>query len=159
MPRVIEGDLIDSGGKYALIVSRFNDFITSRLMEGALDTLRRHGVDIEARAEVIWAPGAYEIPLVASRLASSGRYDAVIALACVIRGGTPHFDFVANEISKGLATISLQSGLPISFGVLTTNTIDQAVERAGTKMGNKGCEAAMAALEMVNLMRALDGRE
>ena len=159
MPRVIEGDLIDSGGKYVLLVSRFNDFITSRLMEGALDTLRRHGVDIEARAEVVWAPGAYEIPLVASKLAASGRYDAIIALACVIRGGTPHFDFVANEITKGLASVSLQSGLPVSFGVLTTNTIDQAVERAGTKMGNKGAEAALAALEMVNLMAVIDGRE
>ncbi|MFT5679728.1 MAG: 6,7-dimethyl-8-ribityllumazine synthase [Myxococcota bacterium] len=159
MPRVIEGDLIDSGGKFVLIVSRFNDFITSRLMEGALDTLRRHGVDIEARAEIVWAPGAYEIPLVASKLAASGRYDAIIALACVIRGGTPHFDFVANEITKGLATVSLSSGLPVSFGVLTTNTIDQAVERAGTKMGNKGSEAALAALEMVNLLRNLDGGE
>ncbi len=159
MPRVIEGDLIDGGGKYALLVSRFNDFITSRLLDGALDTLRRHGVDIEARTEVIWAPGAYEIPLVASKLARNGRYDAIIALACVIRGGTPHFDYVANEISKGLSSVSLQTGLPIAFGVLTTNTIDQAVERAGTKMGNKGAEAALAALEMVNLLRAIEGGE
>jgi len=159
MPRVIEGDLIDSDGKYVLIVSRFNDFITGRLMEGALDTLRRHGVDTESRVDVIWAPGAYEVPLLASKIAATGRYDAAIALACVIRGGTPHFDFVANEISKGLANISISSGLPISFGVLTTNTIDQAVERAGTKMGNKGSEAALAALEMVNLLRAIDGGE
>ena len=159
MPRVIEGDLIDNGGRYALLVSRFNDFITSRLMEGALDTLRRHGVDIEARTEVVWAPGAYELPLVANKLARSGRYDAIIALSCVIRGGTPHFDFVANEVSKGLASVSLDTGLPIAFGVLTTNTIDQAVERAGTKMGNKGAEAALAALETVNLMRAIDGGE
>lgn len=159
MPRVIEGDLIDSGGKYVLIVSRFNDFITGRLMEGALDTLRRHGVDTDFRVDVVWAPGAYEVPLLASKLAATGRYDAAIALACVIRGGTPHFDFVASEISKGLANISLSTGLPISFGVLTTNTIDQAVERAGTKMGNKGCEAALAALEMVNLLRAIDGGE
>ena len=159
MPRVIEGDLIDSGGKYVLIVSRFNDFITGRLMEGALDTLRRHGVDTKSRVDVVWAPGAYEVPLLASKIAATGRYDAAIALACVIRGGTPHFDFVANEISKGLANISISSGLPISFGVLTTNTIDQAVERAGTKMGNKGSEAALAALEMVNLLRAIDGGE
>ena len=159
MPRVIEGDLIDNGGKYVLLVSRFNDFITDRLKEGALDTLRRHGVDVESRAEVVWAPGAYELPLVAAKLANTGRYDAIIALACVIRGGTPHFDFVANEVSKGLASVSLETSLPISFGVLTTNTIDQAVERAGTKMGNKGAEAALAALETVNLLRAIGGGE
>lgn len=159
MPRVIEGDLIDNGGKYVLLVSRFNDFITDRLKEGALDALRRHGVDIESRTAVVWAPGAYELPLVAAKLAGTGRYDAIIALACVIRGGTPHFDFVANEVSKGLANVSIQSGMPISFGVLTTSTIDQAVERAGTKMGNKGAEAALAALETVNLLRAIDGKE
>jgi 6,7-dimethyl-8-ribityllumazine synthase len=158
MPRVIEGDLIDKGGKYVLLVSRFNDFITERLKDGALDSLRRHGVDIESNAEVVWAPGAYELPLVAAKLAATGRYDAIIALACVIRGGTPHFDFVANEVSKGLASVSLETSLPISFGVLTTNTIDQAVERAGTKMGNKGAEAALAAMETVNLIRAIDGR-
>jgi 6,7-dimethyl-8-ribityllumazine synthase len=158
MPRVIEGDLIDKGGKYVLLVSRFNDFITERLKDGALDSLRRHGVDIESNAEVVWAPGAYELPLVAAKLAATGRYDAIIALACVIRGGTPHFDFVANEVSKGLASVSLETNLPISFGVLTTNTIDQAVERAGTKMGNKGAEAALAAMETVNLIRAIDGR-
>jgi 6,7-dimethyl-8-ribityllumazine synthase len=159
MPRVIEGDLIDKGGKYVLLVSRFNDFITERLKDGALDSLRRHGVDIESNAEVVWAPGAYELPLVAAKLAATGRYDAIIALACVIRGGTPHFDFVANEVSKGLASVSLETSLPISFGVLTTNTIDQAVERAGTKMGNKGAEAALAAIETVNLIRAIDGKE
>lgn len=159
MPRVIEGNLVGNNGRYALLVSRFNDFITARLMEGALDTLRRHGVDVEAGADVVWAPGAYEVPLIAQKLARSGRYDAIITLACVIRGGTPHFDFVANEISKGVASVSLETGVPITFGVLTTNTIDQAVERAGTKMGNKGCEAALAALEMVNLMRAIDGGE
>jgi 6,7-dimethyl-8-ribityllumazine synthase len=158
MPRVIEGDLIDKGGKYVLLVSRFNDFITERLKDGALDSLRRHGVDIESNAEVVWAPGAYELPLVAAKLAATGSYDAIIALACVIRGGTPHFDFVANEVSKGLASVSLETNLPISFGVLTTNTIDQAVERAGTKMGNKGAEAALAAMETVNLIRAIDGR-
>jgi 6,7-dimethyl-8-ribityllumazine synthase len=159
MPRVIEGDFIDNGGKYVLLVSRFNDFITDRLKDGALDSLRRHGVDIESNAEVVWAPGAYELPLIAAKLAATGRYDAIIALACVIRGGTPHFDYVASEVSKGLASVSLETSLPISFGVLTTNTIDQAVERAGTKMGNKGAEAALAAIETVNLIRAIDGKE
>ncbi len=156
MPQVIEGHLVDEGGRYVLLVSRWNDLITSRLLDGALDTLRRHGVDIEARCTVVWAPGSFELPLVAQRLARSGRYDAIIALACVIRGGTPHFDFVASEVSKGLASVGLDSGLPIAFGVLTTDNIDQAVERAGTKMGNKGAEAAMAALETVHLLRAID---
>ncbi len=157
MPRVIEADLLDKGGRYALLVSRFNDFITSRLVDGALDTLRRHGVDIEERATVVWAPGSYELPLVAQRLAASGQYDAVIALACVIRGGTPHFDYVAGEVAKGLATVGLQTGVPVVFGVLTTDSIEQAVERAGTKMGNKGSEAAIAAIEMVGLLGKLGG--
>ena len=157
MPVVIEAGLVDQGGRYALLVSRFNDFITSRLLDGALDTLRRHGVDIDARATVIWAPGGYELPLVARRLCDSGRYDAVIALACIIRGGTPHFEYVSSEVAKGLATVSLQTGVPISFGVLTTDSIDQAVERAGTKMGNKGAEAALAAIEMVGLLSAISG--
>ena len=156
MPRTIEGHLTDTGGRYALLVGRFNDFITSRLLDGALDTLRRHGVDIEARTTVVWAPGSFELPLVARKLVDSGRYDAVIALACVIRGGTPHFEYVSGEVAKGLAQVSLQSGVPVAFGVLTTDTIDQAVERAGTKMGNKGAEAALAALEMVGLVAALD---
>lgn len=155
MPRIIEANLVDTGGRYALLAGRFNDFITSRLVDGALDTLRRHGVDIEARATVIWAPGSYELPLVAQRLAASGEYDAVIALAAVIRGGTPHFDYVAGEVAKGLAQVGLATGVPVIFGVLTTDTIDQAVERAGTKMGNKGAEAAMAAIEMVGLMAQL----
>jgi len=137
-------------------VSRFNDFITARLLDGALDALRRHGVDLETRVTVIWAPGSYELPVVARRLADSGRFDAMVALACVIRGGTPHFDYVASEVAKGLAQIALQTGVPVSFGVLTTDNIDQAVERAGSKMGNKGHEAAMAALETVHLLRALD---
>lgn len=156
MPRTIEGHLVDAGGRYALLVSRWNDLITGRLLDGALDTLRRHGVDVEQRCTVVWAPGSYELPGIASRLAASGRYDAVVALACVIRGGTPHFDFVANEVAKGLAQVTLQSGVPVAFGVLTTDNIDQAVERAGTKMGNKGAEAALAALETVNLYRQLD---
>ena len=156
MPRTIEGQLVDAGGRYALLVSRWNDLITSRLLDGALDTLRRHGVDVDARCTVVWAPGSFELPLVAQRLARSGQFDAVIGLACVIRGGTPHFDLVASEVAKGLAQVGLQSGVPVAFGVLTTDTIDQAVERAGTKMGNKGAEAALAALESVNLLRAID---
>lgn len=157
MPRTIEGNLVDQGGRYAILVSRWNDFITARLLDGAVDTLRRHGSDVESKVTVVWAPGSYELPLVARRLAESGKYDAVIALACVIRGGTPHFDFVAAEVSKGLAGVSLSSGVPVSFGVLTTDTIDQAVERAGTKMGNKGVEAALSALEMVSLLKSMEG--
>ena len=156
MPRTIEGHLTDTGGRYALVVSRFNDFITGRLVDGALDSLRRHGVDIDARCTVVWVPGSYELPLVAQRLARTGTYDAIIALACVIRGGTPHFDYVAGEVTKGIAQVSLATGVPIAFGVLTTDTIDQAVERAGTKMGNKGAEAALAALEMVGLLQNID---
>lgn len=155
MPSIIEADLIDQGGRYALLVSRFNDFITSRLVDGALDTLRRHGVDTESRVTLVWAPGSYELPLVAQKLASSGQYDAVLALAAVIRGGTPHFDYVAGEVAKGLATVGLQTGVPVIFGVLTTDSIEQAVERAGTKMGNKGSEAALAAIEMVGLLQKL----
>ena len=152
----IEGNLIDQNGKYAILVSRWNDLITSRLLDGAKDALVRHGAKKE-NLTIIWAPGSYELPLVAQRLArKTQKYDAIIALACVIRGGTPHFDYVASEVSKGLANVSLQTGMPISFGVLTTNSIEQAIERAGTKMGNKGCEAALAALEMVNLLSKLD---
>lgn len=155
MPRTIEGHLVDSGGRYALLVSRWNDFITSRLLDGALDSLRRHGVNLDERVTVIWAPGSYELPLVAQKLAASGRYDAIVALACVIRGGTPHFDLVSAEVAKGLATVGLKTGVPVIFGVLTTDNIDQAVERAGTKMGNKGAEAAQAALETVHLLQQL----
>lgn len=155
MPRTIEGHLVDSGGRYAILVSRWNDFITSRLLDGALDTLRRHGIDLDQRVTVVWAPGSYELPLVAQKLAKSGHYDAVIALACVIRGGTPHFDFVAAEVAKGLATVGLHTEVPVIFGVLTTDSIDQAVERAGTKMGNKGAEAAHAAIETVHLLQQL----
>ncbi len=157
MPRTIEGQLVDTGGRYAILVSRWNDFITARLLDGALDTLRRHGADVDDHCTIVWAPGSYELPLVAQRLAASGRYDAVIALACVIRGGTPHFDFVAAEVAKGLANVGLKTGVPITFGVLTTDSIDQAVERAGTKMGNKGAEAALAALETVHLIAQIDG--
>ncbi|NOY26993.1 MAG: 6,7-dimethyl-8-ribityllumazine synthase [Oligoflexia bacterium] len=155
MPQVVEGNLVDAGGRYAVVVSRWNDFITSRLLDGALDTLRRHGVDVDTRVTVVWAPGSFELPLVAQRLARCDDYDAVIALACVIRGGTPHFDFIASEVAKGLAHVGLDADLPVSFGVLTTDSIDQAVERAGTKMGNKGAQAALAALETVNLLKQL----
>lgn len=151
--KIIEGDLTDKGGRYAILVSRWNDLITARLLEGALDSLRRHGVTLEKQVDVVWAPGSYELPLVAKRLCASGRYDAVVALACVIRGGTPHFDYVASEVSKGLANVSLAADVPVTFGVLTTNSIEQAIERAGTKMGNKGAEAALAAIEMVNLFK------
>lgn len=152
---VIEGNLITGSGRYAILVSRWNDLITSRLLEGSLDTLKRHAsseFSQEDQIDIIWAPGAYELPLVAQKLAKSGKYVAVIALACVIRGGTPHFDYIASEISKGLANVSLDTEVPVAFGVLTTNSIEQALERAGTKMGNKGCEAALAAIEMVNLL-------
>ncbi len=152
--RTIEGDLIDCGGRYALVVTRFNSLITERLLEGAVDTLRRHGVPPE-RMTVCRVPGAWEAPLVCKRLAESGDYDAIILLGCVIRGGTPHFDYVAGEIAKGAAQIALSSGVPVTFGVLTTGSIEQAIERAGTKMGNKGEEAASAALELVSLLDKL----
>ncbi len=154
MPNVIEANLVDQGGRYALVVSRFNDFITSKLLEGALDTLKRHGANTD-EATVVWVPGAVEIPLACQRLAQSGKYDAIIALGCVIRGGTPHFEYVSSESSKGMGAVSLETGVPISFGVLTVNSIEQAVERAGTKMGNKGAEAAMSAIEMVGVLKAI----
>lgn len=157
MPRkVFEGNLVDTAGDFAILVSRWNDLITSRLLEGALDALRRHGIDIEQRVDIIWAPGSYELPLVAKKIAQTQKYAAVIVLACVIKGGTPHFDYISAEVSKGLANVGLSTGVPITFGVLTTNSIEQAIERAGTKMGNKGVEAAMAAVEMVNLFSSLD---
>ena len=154
--KVFEGNLVDTKGSFAILVSRWNDLITSRLLEGALDALKRHGVDPQERVDVIWAPGAYELPLVAQRISQTGRYAAVIVLACVIKGGTPHFEYISAEVSKGLANVGLQTNTPISFGVLTTNSIEQAIERAGTKMGNKGVEAALAAVEMVNLFESLE---
>lgn len=157
MPRVIEADLTDVGGRYALVVGRFNDLITTRLLDGALDCLKRHGVDTDARATVVWVPGGWEIPLAADKLAKSGDYDAVIGIGCVIRGGTAHFEYVAGAAANGLARVQGDTGVPCIFGVLTTENIEQAIERAGTKMGNKGHEAAMAALEMVALLKQLEG--
>lgn len=152
--KTIEGDLTVRGARFALVVTRFNSFITERLLEGALDTLQRHGA-AEADLHVVRAPGAFEMPLVVQQLAKAGKYDAIIALGAVIRGGTPHFDYVAGECTKGIAQVSLQYGMPVAFGVLTTDTIEQAIERAGTKAGNKGAEAAVSAIEMVNLMKEI----
>jgi len=152
MPKVYEGLLVDPGGRFALVAARFNELITSRLVEGALEGLRRHGVDTEERVDLFWVPGCYEIPLVVQRAAESRRYGAVVALGAVIRGSTPHFDMVAGEVSKGVAAAGMKTGVPCIFGVLTTDTIEQAVERAGTKMGNAGHHAAVGALEMASLM-------
>ncbi|MCL1946541.1 MAG: 6,7-dimethyl-8-ribityllumazine synthase [Chitinivibrionia bacterium] len=150
MPKIIEGMLEGKGKKFAIAVSRFNELITKKLLEGSLDGLIRHGVNADDIL-VVWTPGAFEIPLVAKKLASSKQYDAVIVLAAVIRGSTPHFDFVSAEISKGVASVSLESEIPVIFGVLTTDSIEQAIERAGTKSGNKGFDAAMTAIETADL--------
>ncbi|MBM7867020.1 6,7-dimethyl-8-ribityllumazine synthase [Heliobacterium gestii] len=152
---VYEGHLIGQGLKFAIVVSRFNEFISSKLLSGAQDALQRHGV-AEQDVHVAWVPGAFEIPLVAKKLTAKG-YDAVICLGAVIRGATPHFDYVCSEVSKGVAQVGLQSGVPTIFGVVTTDTIEQAIERAGTKAGNKGWDAAMSAIEMANLMRNIGG--
>lgn len=153
--KIIEGDLNGEGSSFAFVVSRFNSLITERLLEGAVDCLLRHGVKREA-ITVVRVPGAWEIPPAARRLAGSGDYSGVVCLGAVIRGGTPHFDYVAGEVSKGVASVGFTADVPVTFGVLTTDTIEQAVERAGTKAGNKGWEAAESALEMVNLFRALE---
>lgn len=150
MPKIYEGHLVSQNLKYGIVVGRFNEFITSKLLGGALDALKRHGVSDE-EIEVAWVPGAFEIPFIAQKMAESRKYDAVITLGTVIRGSTPHFDYVCNEVAKGVAAISLKTGIPTIFGVLTTDSIEQAVERAGTKAGNKGWEAAVAAIEMANL--------
>lgn len=149
---VFEGDLIGSGLRVGIVVSRFNDLLSSRLLGGALDALGRHGIDEES-TDVAWVPGAFEIPLVAQRMAASKNYDAVIALGVIIRGATPHFEYVASEVSKGVAKASLDSGVPVLFGVVTADSIEQAVERSGTKHGNKGWDVAMAAIEMANLLK------
>jgi len=153
-----EGVLDASGHKFALVVGRFNSFITEHLLEGALDALSRHGAG-DDDLSVYWVPGAWEIPVLVQRLARSGNFDAVIALGAVIRGGTPHFDYVAGEVSKGVAHVGLETGVPVSMGVLTTDSVEQAIDRAGTKAGNKGAEAAMAAVEMVNLLASVDAGE
>ncbi len=152
MPRFIEGKLDATGLKFGIIVSRFNSFIAERLLEGAIDALVRHGAD-QAAIDVARVPGAFEIPLTTKKMAQSGSYDAIICLGAVIRGATPHFDFVASEVSKGVAHVSLETGVPVAFGVLTTDTIEQAVERAGTKAGNKGFDAAMTAMETARLFQ------
>ncbi|EIJ42068.1 6,7-dimethyl-8-ribityllumazine synthase [Beggiatoa alba B18LD] len=151
---VLEGDFTACNARYALVVGRFNAFIVDSLLEGALDTLKRHGVTAD-NITVIKVPGAYEIPLAAQRLAASKKYDAIIALGAIIRGGTPHFDYVASECTKGIATVALQYDIPVTFGVLTVDSIEQAIERAGTKAGNKGAEATLSALEMVSLLKQL----
>jgi len=151
MPNVTQGELNASGKRFAIVVSRFNEFITSKLLDGALDCLTRHGASDEA-ITVCWVPGSFEIPVVARRLARSGKHQAVICLGAVIRGATPHFDYVAAEVSKGVAHVGLESDVPVTFGVLTTDTIEQAIERAGTKAGNKGSDAALAAIELADLM-------
>jgi len=150
-----EGNLLGSGLKVAVVVGRFNEFITSKLLGGAQDALVRHGVE-ETDVDVIWVPGAFEIPLVAKKLADTKKYDAIITLGTVIRGATTHYDYVCNEVAKGVAAISLQTGVPVIFGVLTTENIEQAIERAGTKAGNKGWDAGMSAIEMANLLRTIN---
>ena len=155
-PRIVEGTLIvPAGARFAIVASRFNHFIVDRLLEGALDALARHGADMK-RVAVVRVPGSWEVPLVVQRIAASKKVDAVIALAAVIRGATPHFDFVAGEAAKGIAAASMSTGVPVSFGILTTDSVEQAVERAGTKSGNKGWDAALSAIEMVSLGSALD---
>ncbi|MFC1579391.1 6,7-dimethyl-8-ribityllumazine synthase [Thermodesulfobacteriota bacterium] len=155
MPNVIEGKIIAEGFRFAIIVSRFNDFISSKLVEGAMDALVRHGAD-EDQISLVKVPGAFEIPMAAKRLADTGKYDAIVCLGAVIRGATAHFDYVAAEVSKGIASISLETGIPVTFGVLTTENLEQAIERAGSKSGNKGWDAAIAAMEMVSLFKAME---
>ncbi len=154
MPKTIEGQLSAAGKRFGIAVSRFNSFITERLLEGALDALQRHGAS-EDKITLVRVPGSFELPLVLKKMAASGSYDALIALSAIIRGDTPHFDYVASEAAKGIAMAGLETGCPIAFGVLTTNTIEQAVERAGTKAGNKGFDAAMTAIEMANVCAQL----
>lgn len=154
MTLTYEGHLIGTGLKIGIVVSRFNEFITGKLLGGAEDALRRHGVESDD-IEIAWVPGAFEIPLIAKRMAASKKYDAVITLGTVIRGSTPHFDYVCNEVAKGVAALNMTEGMPVIFGVLTTDSIEQAVERAGTKAGNKGWDAGVSAIEMANLMKQI----
>ena len=155
MPNVYEGHLLGEGLSFGIVVSRFNSFVTEKLLAGAQDALKRHGVDLD-EVDVFWTPGAFEIPGIAKRLAESGRYDAILCLGAVIRGATPHFDYVAAESAKGVANISSNTNIPVIYGIITTDTIEQALERAGIKAGNKGAEAAMAGIETVNLYKAVE---
>ncbi|MDO8417229.1 MAG: 6,7-dimethyl-8-ribityllumazine synthase [Agitococcus sp.] len=152
--KIIEGNFQNADAKYAILVGRFNSFVVESLLQGSIDTLKRHGVS-EDNITVVRAPGAWELPLVAKKLAASQKFDAIIALGAVIRGGTPHFDYVAGECAKGLGVVGLDAGIPVAFGVLTTDSIEQAIERSGTKAGNKGVDAAMTAIEMLSLLKAI----
>ena len=154
MSKLYEGMLLGKGLKFGLVVSRFNEFIAKKLLEGAQDALLRHGVNDED-IETAWVPGSFEIPLVAKKLAQSKKYDAVICLGAVIRGGTPHFEYIASEVTKGIARVGLETGLPVTYGVITADTLEQAIERAGTKAGNKGFDAAVNAIEMANLVKSI----
>lgn len=155
--KIYEGNLVPKSVKIAIIVTRFNEFITSKLLAGAMDALKRHEVSEDA-IEIVWVPGAFEIPLIASKLAKSEKYDAVICLGAVIRGATTHYDYVCSEVSKGIASVSLKTGVPVMFGILTTENIEQAIERAGTKAGNKGCDCAIGAIEMINLVKQIEAK-
>ena len=152
MIKTIEGKLTTKDEKFCIVISRFNEFICSKLLSGAIDELTRHGV-AESNIVVVWSPGAFEIPILAQKMAKSGKYDVIIALGAIIKGSTPHFDYVSAELSKGIASVSLETGVPVIFGVLTTDNIEQEIERAGTKSGNKGSDAAKAAIEMANLVK------
>ena len=153
--KTFEGMLLGEGLKFGIVIARFNDFITAKLLDGARDTLSRHGVN-EEDVELCWVPGSFEIPLVAQKMANTKRFDAVICLGAVIRGGTPHFEYVASEVTKGIAQVGLNTGIPIIYGVLTTDTLEQAIERAGTKQGNEGAKAAATGIEMANLLAAIE---
>ncbi len=154
MYKIYEGKLVSEKAKYVIVISRFNDFIGNKLLSGSLDCLHRHNVS-DKEIEVVWTPGAFEIPAVARKLADTGRYEAIICLGAVIRGSTPHFEYISAEVSKGIAQVALQAGMPVIFGVITADTIEQSIERAGTKSGNKGWDAALSAIEMVNLYRSI----
>ena len=155
MPKTYEGKLVAQGLRFAIVVSRWNSFFTERMLEGALDALVRHGAD-ESQIEIARVPGTWEIPVAAQRMATTRRFDAVVCIGCLIRGATPHFDYLASEVTKGIGAITLQTGVPLTYGVITVENLEQAVERAGTKAGNKGAEAAMAAVEMANLLKQIE---